>query len=84
LVEILGPIVEKCDILGSFHMERPLPIFLQIFPFYLPHMEYEGSIGFVSRNVLGFYVLGLKTKNLTKKHNLSDKNNSVCDAPLPV
>jgi hypothetical protein len=23
LVEILGPMVEKCDILGCFHMERP-------------------------------------------------------------
>jgi hypothetical protein len=24
LVEILGPMVEKCDILGCFRMERPL------------------------------------------------------------
>jgi hypothetical protein len=24
LVEILGPMVEKCDILGCFYMERPV------------------------------------------------------------
>jgi hypothetical protein len=38
-------------------------------PFYLPHMEYEGSIGFV---------LGLFT---TKNNDLSKKK-SVCHAPL--
>jgi hypothetical protein len=27
LVEILGPMVEKCDILGCFHMERPFLIY---------------------------------------------------------
>jgi hypothetical protein len=42
-------------------------------------MEYEGSIGFVMRNA-DFHVLGLF---MAKKHDLSDKKNSVCHAPLP-
>jgi hypothetical protein len=43
------------------------------FCFYLPHMEYEGSIGFVSRFffiIADFHVLGLF---MTKKHDLSEK-----------
>jgi hypothetical protein len=47
-------------------------------------MEYEGSIGFVSRKmkkkIADFHVLGLF---MTKNHDLSDKKNSVCHAPLP-
>jgi hypothetical protein len=51
--------------------------------FYLPHMEYEGSIGFVSRkmNIADFHVLGFF---MTKKHDLSEKKISVCHAPLPL
>jgi hypothetical protein len=53
--------------------------------FYLPHMEYEGSIGLVSRNffIADFHVLGLF---MAKKHDLSlgDKKISVCHAPLPL
>jgi hypothetical protein len=53
--------------------------------FYLPHMEYEGSIGFVSRKmkkfIADFHVLGLF---MAKKHDLSDKFFSVCPAPLPL
>jgi hypothetical protein len=37
--------------------------------FYLPRMEYEGSIGLVTKKI---------------KKNLSDKNISVCHAPLPL
>jgi hypothetical protein len=47
-------------------------------------MEYEGSIGFVMRKkkiIADFYVLGLF---MAKKHDLSDKNFSVCHAPLPL
>jgi hypothetical protein len=51
--------------------------------FYLPHMEYEGSIGFVMRKMkfffADFHVLGLF---MAKKHDLSDKKISVCHAPL--
>jgi hypothetical protein len=54
-----------------------------LFPFYLPHMEYEGSIGFVSRKmkffIADFHVLGLRAK----KHDLSEKKFSVCHAPGP-
>jgi hypothetical protein len=42
--------------------------------FYLPHMEYEGSIGFGMRKIkffiVDFHVLGLY---MAKKHDLSDK-----------
>jgi hypothetical protein len=48
-------------------------------------MEYEGSIGFVSRKVIFFiayfHVLG---QFIAKKHDLSEKNFSVCHAPLPL
>jgi hypothetical protein len=51
----------------------------------LPHMEYEGSIGFVLRKmkkiIADFHVLGLF---IAKKHDLSDTIFSVCHAPLPV
>jgi hypothetical protein len=44
-------------------------------------MEYEGSIGFVSRKMkfifADFHVLGL---HMAKKHDLSDKIFSVCHA----
>jgi hypothetical protein len=44
--------------------------------FYLPHMEYEESIGFVMRKmnffIADFHVLGL---SMSKKHDLSDKQN---------
>jgi hypothetical protein len=44
--------------------------------FYLPHMEYEGSIGFVMRKmkkiIADFHVLGLL---MAKKHDLPDKKN---------
>jgi hypothetical protein len=47
-------------------------------------MEYEGSIGFVSRkikkNIADVHVLGLF---MAKKHDLSEKI-SVCLAPLPL
>jgi hypothetical protein len=52
--------------------------------FYLPHMEYEGSIGFVMRKMIffaDFHVLGLF---MAKKHDLSDKMFSICHAPLPL
>jgi hypothetical protein len=48
-------------------------------------MEYERSFGFVSRKIkkiiADFHVLGLF---MAKKHDLSDKNFSVCHAPLPL
>jgi hypothetical protein len=48
-------------------------------------MEYEGSIGFVMRKmkifIADFLVSGLF---MAKKHDLSDKKNSVCHAPLPL
>jgi hypothetical protein len=50
--------------------------------FYLPHMEFEGSIGFVSRKMIffaDFHLLGLF---MVKKHDLSKKKFSVCHAPL--
>jgi hypothetical protein len=72
---------------------QPMAIFLDNFQrkmlkssvFYLPHMEYEGSIGFVMRkmkkkNIADFHVLGLF---VGKKHDLNDKIFSVCHAPLP-
>jgi hypothetical protein len=47
-------------------------------------MEYEGSIGLVTRKmkkiIADFHVLGLF---MTKKHDVSDKKFSVCHAPLP-
>jgi hypothetical protein len=50
--------------------------------FYLPHMEYEESIGFVSRKmkkkIADFHVLRLF---MAKKHDLSEKTFSVCHAP---
>jgi hypothetical protein len=53
--------------------------------FYLPHMEYERSVGFVSRKITFliayFHVLGLF---IAKKYNLSEKKFSVCHAPLPL
>jgi hypothetical protein len=51
--------------------------------FYLPHMEYEKSIGSVMRKIFfiaDFHVLGLF---MAKKHDFNDKKNSVCHAPLP-
>jgi hypothetical protein len=43
--------------------------------FYLPHMEYEGSIGLVmgkmKKNIADFQVFGLC---MAKKHDLSEKN----------
>jgi hypothetical protein len=50
--------------------------------FYLPHnMDYEGSIGFVSRKmkkiIADFHVLGIF---MAKKHDLRKK--SACHAPL--
>jgi hypothetical protein len=61
----------------------PILSFLSVgwLTFYLPHMEYEGSIGFVSKKmekIADFHVLGIF---LAKKYDLS-KNNSVCHAPL--
>jgi hypothetical protein len=48
-------------------------------------MEYEGSIGLVSRKIkkiiADFHVLGLF---MAKKHDLSDKKFSVCHEPLPL
>jgi hypothetical protein len=48
-------------------------------------MQYEESIGFVMRKmkkiIADFHVLGLF---MVKKHDLSDKNVSVCHAPLPL
>jgi hypothetical protein len=48
-------------------------------------MEYEESIGLVSRKmkffVADFHVLGLF---MAKKHDLSDKKNSVYHAPLQL
>jgi hypothetical protein len=45
-----------------------------VITFYLPHMEYEGSIGFVSRKmkflIADIHVLGLF---VAKKHDLSKK-----------
>jgi hypothetical protein len=54
--------------------------------FYLPHMEYEGSFGFVSTKmkkkiIADFHVLGLF---MAKKHDLSEKKFSVRHAPLPL
>jgi hypothetical protein len=53
--------------------------------FYLLHMEYGGSIGFVSRKMKKiisiFYVLGLF---MAKKHDLSEQNFFVCHAPGSV
>jgi hypothetical protein len=47
-------------------------------------MECEGSIGLVTgkmkKKIADFHVLVLF---MAKKHNLSDKKNSVCHAPLP-
>jgi hypothetical protein len=53
--------------------------------FYLPHMEYEGSIGLVMRKMkkqffADFHFLGAI---MNKKHDLSVKKFSVCHAPLP-
>jgi hypothetical protein len=52
--------------------------------FYLPLMEYEGSIGLVMRKmkkkIADFHFLGLF---MNKYHDLSDKKISVCHAPLP-
>jgi hypothetical protein len=48
-------------------------------------MEYEGILGFESRKIkkiiADFHVLGLF---MSKKHDLSEKTNSVCHAPLPL
>jgi hypothetical protein len=52
--------------------------------FYLPHMEYEGSIGLLSRRknfIAYFHVLGVF---IAKKHDLGEKNFSVCHAPGPL
>jgi hypothetical protein len=53
--------------------------------FYLPHMEYEGSIGLLSRKIIFFiayfHVLGLF---IAKKHDLGEKKFSVCHAPGPL
>jgi hypothetical protein len=48
-------------------------------------LEYEGSIGLVTREVkkkiiADFHVLGLF---MPKNYDMSDKKNSVCHAPLP-
>jgi hypothetical protein len=55
------------------------------FDFYSPQMEYEESIGFVTKNmkkiITDFHVLGLL---MTQKHDLTGKNFSVCHAPLPL
>jgi hypothetical protein len=53
--------------------------------FYLPHMEYEGSISFVMRkmkktNIADFHVLSFLW---LKKHDFNDKKISGCHAPLP-
>jgi hypothetical protein len=47
-------------------------------------MEYEGSIGFVMRK-MKFFIVDFHDLELfmAKKHDLSDKNFSVCHAPLP-
>jgi hypothetical protein len=49
------------------------------------YMEYEGSLGFVSRKMIffisDFNVLGIF---MAKKHDLSEKKFSVCHAPLPL
>jgi hypothetical protein len=49
-------------------------------------MEYEGSIGLVTGKMIFFiavfHVLVLFLY-MAKKHDLSDKKNSVCHAPLP-
>jgi hypothetical protein len=47
-------------------------------------MEYDGSIGLVTGKMIffiaDFHVLVLF---MAKKHDLSDKKNSICHAPLP-
>jgi hypothetical protein len=50
--------------------------------FDLPLMEYEGIIDIVTWNffIADFHVLGLF---IAKKHDLSEKKNSVCHAPGP-
>jgi hypothetical protein len=58
----------------------------QIFDgFYLPHIEYEGSIGLVSRKLkkmlADFHFSGLFMNNY---HDLSDNCFSICHAPLPL
>jgi hypothetical protein len=61
-----------------------LPLTEYSIRFHLPHMEYEGSIGFVMRKMnffADFHVLGLF---MAKKHDFNDKKNSVCHAPLPL
>jgi hypothetical protein len=54
---------------------------MQTTRFYLPHMEYEGSIGFVFFFIADFHVLGLF---MAKKHDLSVQFFSVCHAPGPL
>jgi hypothetical protein len=67
----------------SYTIEQTL--FLRNVTFDLPHMEYEGSIGLVTRKniffITDFHVLGLF---MTKKHDLNDKFFSVYHASLLV
>jgi hypothetical protein len=53
--------------------------------FYLPHIEYEGSIGFVPRKmknfIADFHVLGLF---MVKKLDFNEFFFSVCHAPGPL
>jgi hypothetical protein len=53
--------------------KKPLPDYRLPDHFYLPHMEYEGSIGLVSRKffIADFHVLGLF---MAQKHDLTKKN----------
>jgi hypothetical protein len=54
---------------------------LTLIHFYLPHMEYEGSIGLVTRKMkkkADFHVLGFF---MAKKHDFNEKIFSVCHAP---
>jgi hypothetical protein len=57
---------------------------IRVFHFQLPRMEYEGSIGLVSRKmkkkiIADFHVLALF---MAKKQDLSEKKKSVCHEPL--
>jgi hypothetical protein len=67
--EVLG-----WNIISIKFLNKRLSISIPIVHFYLPHMEFEGSIGLVTekRNffIVYFHVLGLFIAN---KHSLSEK-----------
>jgi hypothetical protein len=57
--------ISKCGVVGNLcglgmvrvrEKEKEYHQFFErVYPFYLPHMEYEGSIGFVMRKMKNFY-----------------------------